>query len=372
MDAGVAAACAGVLVVVVCVVVVVLATAGARASARGNELVVSLVAADGPLPPDAVLLSSFRLEEGLPFVDVFVNEQGPVQCVVDTASACLTVATTECAHCNASRGAVSARALRSRRPAASGPPTPFTLKYGSQTDHAERHRVALRMGGAAPAHGVPLYATHTRQQAKGFNVLGAASAVRGGTALAALMPTPLHVLAMTFRTDGGQMFAVHPLRVRRELFALCAPLRPHAGPHAPPRYALGVARLVAGEGKDAKVVGVMGGAASLGGGGENGAIVDTGSNFTSFSPEVFAALRPHFDRNDTVRIWFDGCETPFQLHWSNYRFDGTPRGLLMANGDAGCTGTSVVLGTFALRGSTCVFCDDVFLCHQEHCARAPD
>jgi hypothetical protein len=377
MDVGVAAACAGVLVVVMCVVVVVLATAGARGSMDSKTF---QAAESALLPPDAAFLASFRLEEGLPFVDVFVDDQGPVQCVVDTASAFLTVATTECTHCNALRGVVSARTLRSRRPATSGPPTPFTLKYGSQTDHAERHRVSLRMGtaaAAATAHGVPLYATHTRQQAKGFNVLGAASAMRGGTALSALMPSPTHVLAMTFFTDSGKMFAVQPMGVRRESFALCAPLRPHGGPHAQPRYALGVTRVVAGEGKDAKLVSVMcdgggGGGGAIAGGAHNNAIVDTGSNFTSFSPAMFTALRPHFDHNETVHIWFEGCHAAFCLHWPNYRFDGTPQGLLMANGDAGCSGMSVVLGTFALRGSTCVFCDDVFLCQQTHRAQKTD
>jgi hypothetical protein len=333
---------AAAVVTIVAVVTVAVANASRAAQSKDTEREAE----------EDQLSANFVMQEGLPLVKVWVDGQGPVLCVVDTGSCFLNVATEDCLTCNLAQGAIRMNHMRRRRPAAAGPFTPYTIRYGSQTDNAERHddvAVSLAPWKTARAR-VRMYATTNRKYSKGYNVLGLASKTRGGAVLPLLAAQPTHALQLEFGEDTGTMSTVRPHAQQLTSFPLCTPV---TGTFAgTPRYCVQVNRItvVAPHEQSTSLMACA-------------VVLDTGSNYISMSPDVFVQLKSKLDQNLTLCLHCRNSKTPFMLTWKHYRFGGSPDGPLMVNNKEENPHT-ILLGAFSLRHSVCVFRDDYFLCAQ--------
>ena len=319
---------------------------------------------------------------------MFVDGQGPIEVVVDTGSSFINIASETCAECDTSRGSI---AQTPQSPSSSGSKSSteqqskdrFFIKYGSQHDAVEQRIVDVAVGSSVASANtrtiqMPVFVTTDRKRLGGsmsnFNICGLLDRKRGGQTLEKLVPRQ-HRLTLTYHEKGGTVGSLHDNDIDRTQFTIVSRWTTLAASTLP-YYAVRITGIAAGTAQTPVLVSQTPATASAWRSNDERrkannnvtrAVIDTGSNVTSFPPNVFDALRPHLARNETIFVFFEGSETPLVIPWQNYRYQNNKRGLLMINNDVHGVHTikgTMMFGSYAFRNSTIVFGNDHFMCRQ--------
>jgi hypothetical protein len=349
-------ACAGVLILVTLIVVIVMCTVSTPVDIEESRFA---EAEANAVSPDRPLHAKFKMRHGLPIVELYVNGDGPLKCVVDTGSSMLNVSSKDCEVCDMRMGAVriedefdsdsedddNGGGVRLSK----SPSAVTHIRYGSQQDTVKKVVGTLEVG-STEVRNMPMYVTTKRNVTSksrvNFNVLGLLSKARGGRVLHHIMPAG-HMFIIEYWARHGLIFSL-PSNQTQD-FPVQVPWR--RPPGATFRYyTVPVNELTAT--RDYRTSTSIAGHADL-----RHMVVDTGSNMTSVPPAVFRKLLPHLQRNETIEFHFPGKQSlliPFQ----NYRWRGRPDGELMINDDIAAVRSapgSMLLSSYALRHYTLGF-----------------
>jgi hypothetical protein len=297
----------------------------------------------------------------LPIAKVHVNGDGPLRCVLDTASTKLNVASRECRQCDARMGVIDMDGDE-EAPAGYSPQSVRHIRYGSQHDKVEQIVGSVRIGDTTVPN-MQVFVTTERKNVDraasfNFNVMGLMGADRGGTVHHHLVPRG-EALVMKYWHQKGMMMSLPEAEI--EKFPIRVQwLRP---PTVPFRYYTVPISHVAVPGTSRRPRTLVS-APSL-----RYAVVDTGSNMTSVPRHVFRRLLPHLKQNQPVAIYFAGNSVPLTIPYQSYRWNGDPKGDLMINDDVSMVNAvagTMILGSFAMQFHTLAFGRDHLCIQSSH------
>lgn len=358
-----AGTCGFVLLLIVVVVACVVLTNPAPADVEDSRFA---QAEASLVRPDRALHAKFKMRHGLPIVELFINGDGPLKCVVDTGSTMLNVSSKECEVCDMRMGAVRVEEEDDGSSSdtdsdddddgggvkLSKTPSAIThIRYGSQHDTVKKVVGTLAIG-STEVKNMPMYVTTKRHVSSSsrvnFNVLGLLPRERSGKVLHHIIPEG-HMLVMQYWRRHGLVYSI-PASDTRDFHIRVPWRRP---PGATFRYyTVPVESMTAT--KDYKTHATVASGTSL-----RHCVIDTGSNMTSVPPAVFRKLLPHLKRNETIALHFQGKNSPpLLIPFQNYRWKSRPDGQLMINDDVAAVisapGT-MLLSSYALRYYTLGF-----------------
>ncbi|MDC0367013.1 hypothetical protein OAM67_01155 [bacterium] len=284
----------------------------------------------------------FKMYEGVPMVSLHISTQRrPFIAVADTGSMHLNLSSSSCQWCNKGNGAYKST------PALEAAPSKM-LTYGTQHDEVKKVHDRIRLHSDSDEIVVPVHVTVKRSKAQSnHNVMGLLTnhkLRRNKHGLLNHLLGPQNHLFLEFDRGRGHVSGVdarYTEGMRPHAIAKCTRVHSTMG-----FYIVRVSGIWCGNAQIPSTA--------------RYAIIDSGSNMTSLSPQTYRACLPHFVRRAPLVIEFDAqplVVEPRNYIWHNskdYMVDDD-LGVLRGNTDY------IILGAYCMQGYSFLFSEDEIL-----------